>query len=465
MEPDQPLTEAQRCPLLTEAGRRRLHWMWEHPHAPRYNHQCGDRLTPEGLQRLRAFETGLLTGKKGWGPGEAPEWLGEYADRCLSDVPFYRRRGGSARDFLAIPTCSRPDLAREPWSFVPDSQPVDDLIVYSTSGTTGHPLSVLSHPEVSSMYLPVLKAALATREVTLEGGNERVAIILVCAQSRTFTYASVSSYLGEAGFIKLNLNPNDWRQPDDRVQFLDSCNPEIYSGDPISLQELARLPLRTRPKALVSTSMTLLPGLRSRLEDRFGCPVLDVYSMNESRLIAVATQRGFEILPHDLYLEILDPQGPACPPGVPGEVTVSGGRNPFLPLLRYRTGDFAALEFDGRTPVLTNLAGRQPTLFLTLEGKVLNNIEVSSVLRPFPLSQFRLHQNRDLSLILKIKGDLADSQPLRASLEKLFGPLQKLIIQDLTDDETADGKVMQYSSDLGEIGLAASERSLAYELF
>jgi len=34
--------------------------------------------------------------------------------------------------------------------------------------------------------------------------------------------------------------------------------------------------------------MTLLPGLRQRLERRFGCPVLDIYSMNEAGPVAVA---------------------------------------------------------------------------------------------------------------------------------------------------------------------------------
>jgi phenylacetate-CoA ligase len=49
------LTEAQRHPLLTEAGRTLLRWMHEHAAAPRFNHRCGDRLTAEGLARVRAF--------------------------------------------------------------------------------------------------------------------------------------------------------------------------------------------------------------------------------------------------------------------------------------------------------------------------------------------------------------------------------------------------------------------------
>ena len=39
---DRPLTDAERFPLLTPAGRERLRFLEEHPSAPRYNHRCGD---------------------------------------------------------------------------------------------------------------------------------------------------------------------------------------------------------------------------------------------------------------------------------------------------------------------------------------------------------------------------------------------------------------------------------------
>ena len=52
---DDELTEAQRHPLLTDAGRELLCWMHEHEAAPRFNHRCGDRLTADGLARVRAF--------------------------------------------------------------------------------------------------------------------------------------------------------------------------------------------------------------------------------------------------------------------------------------------------------------------------------------------------------------------------------------------------------------------------
>ncbi len=447
------LTDSERFPWLTPAAADRLHWLRESPHAPRYNHQCGDRLTTAGLARVRAFEAERAATPIGWAAGALPAWLPEFVAECFRDVPFYRQLGAPPADFAAISPTTRADLSREPWSFVPDSVPLDDLIVYNTSGATGHPLDILSHPETSAKYLPLLRAALASHNVTLEGGVDpasgqtRVSIILVCFQRRTYTYTSVSAYLDGAGFAKINLNPDDWRDPADRTAYLDACNPEIYTGDPLSFAELARLPLRTRPKALLSTAMTLLPGLRAELEARFGCPVIDLYAMNEAGPIAAGLPGQHRLLQHRLYVEILDPEGQPCPPGARGEITLTGGFNPFLPLLRYRTGDWARLRFDGQQPILVDLEGRPPVVFHTLLGDAVNNIDVTGALKPFALPQLTLHQSADLALTLTVPPARASLADLRAALAALFGPAHPLTIVEAEPLANPAGKVIQYTRD------------------
>jgi phenylacetate-CoA ligase len=451
------LNEAERLPLLSEDGRKLLKWMQEHPNAPKYNYQCGDQLTAEMLERVRTYESELRSPRKALSGDHLPDWLLNFADRCLLDVPFYRRRGGSAEDFFSLPTCSRKDLEKEQWAFVPDSQSLDGLIMYYTSGTTGKPFYILSHPEVSSKYLVKLKAALAATGVTLEGGKGRVSIITPCAQSSTLTYATVSSFLDEAGFVKLNLNPNEWRSPDDAAKFIDECNTEIFSGDPIAFLALAKLPLRSRPKALVSSAMTLMPALKRELEERFECPVIDAYSMNESRFIAASSGTGYAIIAHDIFVEILDEEGNRVESGVRGEVTLSCPRNPFLPLLRYRTGDFAAMRLADGSALLVDFEGRQPVMFMNTRGQIINNIEVTYALEPFPLSQFSLHQNRDKSLLLKLRGGQTDERKIADALKRLFGADQDLTITELLEDETHNGKVLQYTSDITDLKVSESE--------
>src|SRR6266542_893997 len=161
------LTETERYPWLTADAGQLLLWLHEHPHAPRYNHHCGDRLTTAGLERVRQFERELNAAPPAWAPGRVPAWAAAFTAECFRDVPFYRRHGSQPADFADIPTCSRADLSRAPWAFVPDSQPLEDLLVYHTSGATGQPLSILSHPVVASSYLALLVAALALHGVRL----------------------------------------------------------------------------------------------------------------------------------------------------------------------------------------------------------------------------------------------------------------------------------------------------------
>lgn len=440
------LTDLDRFPLLTIEGERLLRWMREHPHAPKYTATCGNRLTADYLRRVREYEAELDATPKGWLSGQLPAWLDSFVEMCYRDVPFYRRVGDRPPLFTDIPTTSRADLAREIWSFVPDSLPLNDLIIYATSGTSGHPLTILSHPVVSGCYTPLYKTALRHYGIELTAGRGQIGCILVGWQRKAYTYPSVTPQQDEAGHIKLNLHPDDWRDPNDRARFLDDCNPELYTGDPLAFAELMKLNLKTRPKALISTAMHLMPGLKDQFEQHFDCPVVDVYSMNESGPIAVMKDAKGLILQHQLYIEILDANGDPCPPGVRGEVTLTGGFNFVLPLLRYRTNDYAALEWQGGQPMLVGLEGRQPVTFRGTAGQTINNLDVTGALKEFAIPQYKVHQNIDGSIVIKVRGTI-DQDAVRAALLGLFGDNQVVTIDE--GDWLAEDKVVQYTSEAG----------------
>lgn len=447
------MTDAERFPNLSEAGRQLLTRLREHPHAPRYTARCGHRLTADYLHRVLAYESSLRTAQITWSPGTLPAWVDDFVAMCFREVPVYRRYGARPIHWADIPTFDRADLSREPWAFVPDSLALEDLIIHATSGTTGHPLVIPSHPVVGACYTPLLKAALALYGIELRSRRGQVACILVGYQQRAYTYPSVTPQQDEAGHLKLNLHPDDWRHPDDRARFLDDCDPEIYTGDPVAFAELMKLPLTARPRALLSTAMMLTPGLRRQLEGHFGCPVLDVYSMNECGPIAVRlpgaagalgdeTPAPFQFLQPELYVEILDPDGRPCPPGERGEVTLTGGLNFYLPLLRYRTNDYASLAWQAGRPCLVGLEGRPPVLFRGTQGQSISPLDVSKSLAHLALPQFSLHQSAEGALRMRVRRAGIDLSPLRAALLGLFGDEQALAI-----DETASlgDKVIQYT--------------------
>jgi len=443
------LTDQERFPLLSSEQIRRLRFWREHPAAPRFNYACGDRLTAEGLDQVRAFERSLrrkpsLTKRQG-----TPSWLEEKTSRWLKTVPFYRSWNKGKNTFEELNPFTREELRRSPWAFVPDDQSLDELLVYRTTGTTGEAVNVLYHPVVPSMFLALVQRSLAGQGISLKGG-EGVFMVLAGAQKSALTFVSAASFLNGSAYIKLNLNPADWRRSDDRGAYLDACRPEVISGDPVAFGELMSLQSSWRPKALINTSMTLLPGLRRALEEHFMCPVFDVYSMTECRPIGVSTGKEFEVTAPDLHVEIFDQRGTPCLPGRRGEVVVSGGRNPFLPILRYRTGDFAALKVtkEGRR-FLIDLEGRAPVVFQGMDGGGINSIDVSRALKDIPLDRFSLFQDRSGALIFSVRDAGEYRDRISEALKELFGGRMKLTFQKLKEEQTRAGKATSYSVEPG----------------
>lgn len=215
------------------------------------------------------------------------------------------------------------------------------------------------------------------------------------SQRRGARHVSVTPTMDESGLVKLNLHPNDWHHPDDRARYLDALAPEMIAGDPISFAEL-------------------------------------------ERIVHVLLQSG-------MYVEILDQAGEPLPPGERGEIALRGGFNFCLPLLRYRTGDHAALDRVGPDLALIGLSGRPPVSYRTSSGEWINNIEIAHALRHLPLVQYALHQDVAGDLVFVFQGSGVSADTVSSALKSLFGTQQRL---NVTGPVNFDAKLVQYASDL-----------------
>jgi phenylacetate-CoA ligase len=417
--------------------------MWQHRHAPLYNLRCGDGLDAFGVNFLEQYAAGLREHPPRAGK---PAWLAGFVAQCRTQVPYYQSYPEA--DFEDLPTTCR-DHLRDPERFIPEGQSLEDMTVVATSGTSGNRLRLCTHAiDVATPWV-LMEQALRRSGVEMTRGPEGgVALANLTFHAQNFIYCNIAHAFGGAGFMKLNLQTTYWKDPADRVAYLDEFRPQVLAGDPLALGELLRLPLTYRPRAIFSSGMQMLEGVRQGLQERYGCPVLDVYSLTECRYLAISDGSGHRILPNDVYVEILGPDDRPVGSGERGVVTLTGGHNPFWPLLRYRTGDTATLgEDEVHTPCLLGLQGRAPVFFENHDGRRFNNIEVTKQLRPFRLLQFSLHQKADRSLRLEYLGEGVEEAEVVVRLRELFGPLPITMVRRTQEEQTGT-KWILFSSDL-----------------
>jgi phenylacetate-CoA ligase len=377
-------------------------------------------------------------------------------------VPYFQQQLSAYRDLEAewdrVPTTSRADLAIAPWDFVPVDESLDRLVVYRTAGTTGHPITVPHHPLAIRLYEPLIEHALQRHRVTPEFAPGRVACFLIGAQIRTYTYAAVLTGWSEAGFAKLNLRQTEWPREGSQARYLESFTPQLLTGDPISFAEMVRLDLQARPLALISTSVAMSTTLKENLKRRYHAPVIDWYSLVETGPIAYSCPHGegYHVLPPDIHVETLRADGTSCKPEERGEITVTGGRNPFAPLVRYRTGDWGRLDFSScacgdPSPRILNLEGRTPLLIRAADGTPVSTVDLSRVLREHPLLLHEFTQRSDGSCELAYRptpGQQADPKQIETDLRRVLGDIRLEIHLDSRMGERLEGKVQAYRSEL-----------------
>ena len=436
-------TDKNRYPTLTPDGKKLMNYMREHPSAPIFRNKSGNRLTESDLLALADHEIHVKTARVRL---SAEDWMPDFIDSVYADVPFYRALGSAPKTLRDVPVISRAELSADIARFVPDSVSTKRMMHFQTSGTTGHPLLVPSHPQVAGRYLSYHKRALARFGIVPRHGKGQVGVILLGFQKKCFTYLSVTPQMNESGLAKINLHPNDWNDPNHRATYIDEMAPEIIAGDPISFAELLRLPVKHRPRALMSVAMMLTDGLRAKLETQFGCPVLDIYSMNEVGPIGVFDPHldAHVLLQDKLFIETLRPDEKPSEKGERGDIVVSGGFNFCLPLLRYRTGDAGILSDRDGGPVIEGLHGRQAVKFLTGTGEWINNVDVSHALKGLAMHQFGLHQNADGSLLFYAA---PDNQNELSKAEQILATIFGNLSLD-TRPIQGEGKQLQYTSDL-----------------
>lgn len=433
-----PAKVLERTPLITDAGFSRLTALLQHPDAPRWNHTLGDRVTADDLARAKAFR------QRQYDP--AHPWLTRWLEQTRTSSWWFETK--LRDDWHTIPFLERADLATRLHLVVPRDADFSRVLTYTTSGTTGHALFVPSHPQTLACNQTLAERALEAWGIALEYGPD-LNVLQVCSRQDTYQFANLFSVWNQCAFAKINLREHAWTGGLAAAKrFIDDFSPQLITGDPVAFDALARLDLNIQPAAMFSTAVTLNDETRPHLE-RYKAPIIDWYSSTETGPIAFKNRQGrWRFFAPDLLVEVVAPDGRPVAPGQVGDIVVTGGRNPYLPLLRYRTGDRGILAADGRG--LEKLFGRQEITFFTPNGELQGIDLVRAMRETSPFIQHRIVQRRDGSFDITLRPLPGITLPhlVEQAVHDLTGSIVRLTLDPKLGDEH---KVIPFFVEPGEV--------------
>jgi phenylacetate-CoA ligase len=414
-----------RSPQISTPSWAALDQVIQDPDAPAWNWTLGDRLMAQDLDELASLRDRLKTAPI---PGDRPPHRLIARLRALAAVTPSLKRAMAEMDDAAsswtrLPTMARDDLTRELADFVPRNADLSRLIVYGTSGSSGRPLDLPHHPAAVGAHFILLERVLEAWGALPRFAEGRIAAWNVGAQADSAVFATPLAVWSGALWLKLSLHAKHWDR--DRMRrFARNHQPLFLAGDPGGLAELLAWDVDLAPAAIVSSAAHLDDNLARELRNRYSCPVIDTYATTETGPVAYAHPdgNGYALVADDLYLEAIDETGAAVDDG---ELTVSVARNPYLPLLRYRTGDFGRIERTGNGLRLVELRARRSVVLRAKDGSALILPDVARIIQRWPVLSFRCVQRGEgcLDIALRpIPGSDLDVGAVEDALRALLGP-------------------------------------------
>ncbi len=318
----------------------------------------------------------------------------EIVTHAARHVPFYREAlgnraalpdFGAGTDWLsALPMISKDDLRIRPADFIAEGEPTRRTAIY-TSGTTGTPLRVEASRDAVQMNYAFFARFLTWAGVTLKQPSATFAgrPILPPGQERP-PFWRVNAWMNNVLFSSYHLSD---RTMPAYIGRLERLNPRFIDSYPSAIYVIARFILdhdvrhSIRPRAIVTSSETLMDFQRDAIEQAFGCRVFDQYGSAEMVAFVAQCERGrYHVNPEYGIVETVGSDGRPVGFDAPGEMVCTGFLNYAMPLLRYRTGDTAILSSEtcdcGRHfPVVKQIVGRTDDCIVTRDGRRIGRLD------------------------------------------------------------------------------------------
>ena len=287
--------------------------------------------------------------------------------------PFYRERLGSApqisrlAELRSLPFTTAADLRDHGRRMVcvPGSE-VARIVSLPSSGTTG---------EAKRLYFTEGDLG-RTVDFFAEGmawmcsEGDRVGIFMPGEAPN-----GISDLLAR-GLRKIGAEPIHYGLISDMEELiprLEAEKPQVLVGIPWQMRRLSLAMPQLRPRTVLLSADYTPESLPELLMRQWGCRVLQHFGMTETGYgcaVEHPEHQGMFLRRDEFIAEIIEPDtGNPLPFGERGELVLTTLRREALPLIRYRTGDWAIMSDEGR---IERVCGRisQPQSAYALQDRL-----------------------------------------------------------------------------------------------
>ena len=346
--------------------------------------------------------------------------LGRVLSHASNTVPYYRERVRewgiknpkkiTSEEWRELPWLRRRDIQAAGSELYSESVPRGHGRVSEihTSGTTGQPVRGLI-TGLSSMFW----SAFTIRDHLWHKRNLKGKLAAIRRSEKGKDpypdgfkmpqWGTTNMVFKTGPLASLNINCTI----EEQVDWLQRENPDYLLTHPTNVYRLASYckeqGIRFSNLHQVQTlSEILRPEVRDACRAAWDVSVADMYTGREVGYLALQCPEHdhYHIQAEGVYVEIVNSDGDACPPGEVGTVVVTPLHNFAMPLIRYEIGDYAEVGEPcpcGRgLPVIKRILGREQDMVTLPNGEkrwtLLSSGNIEAFLKIAPVRQYQFVQ-------------------------------------------------------------------------
>ena len=394
------------------------------------------------VKLIRTYWEAYLACRRQWNSDDLNKTQLKRLERIINHsyehVPFYRERFDSiglkpndirtTDDLSKVPLLTKQDLKSHFKELTAKDLRIWECKLNRTSGSTGEPTVSLIDPE---MIIYKMASILRAHQACGLSFGERFLNLTPGRPSHNWTGPIFNKWQSSWDLSWYGSVPIG-----DFLRALVDYNCTAIYGAASLIKELAmqvrEKNYRIKPR-LVLTSFEMLDiATRDYIAEVFQANVIDTYGCSEIGDIAWECPQhlGYHINSDTLIAEVLDGEQQASKGGV-GEIVVTSLYNLGMPLIRYKTGDYATLDSEAycscgrKLPLLRNILGRKDDFIVLPNGRMVSPYVISGPVTNMAIRQFQIVQEELGRIEIRVvEGDtLTERQKdyIRRRYEVMFG--------------------------------------------